>query len=244
MFMPLHHGRTRLARICQAFTLMIAVYLATWSGSRPATFLAIPSQGKLHESNRREAAHAVLLLLAPGSAALLGSESAHSEMVPPLERAVQQYKNQILEGVDFLFFEVKSMVEKKDTPNLRYALASAATGASTSPLERDLSYPLSVLISENDDAEEMGWKAASIKIDKQIALLKTNVGDTEWKLAIKNLEKIRYNTEIILKGVNELAEKEIFPPLDESYMKREFAFKQAKRDKVSTRNALGTAFGR
>lgn len=189
---------------------------------------------------RREAALASVagLLLAPPVA----SAEELEPLPPPTQKDVAQSATKIQKGVDWLYFEIKPALVEKSFSRAKSAVGSAGEGAFVSPLQTQLMFPLSQILSSNLDAEEDGWNTAFKDINTAIEDMKEKISASEFEDALVAWDRARASTNKILTNINERFDgKPPFRLLDDTYDAPERAalYTKAKKDSIKDRNAAG-----
>mmetsp|Transcript_31329 Transcript_31329/g.73049 ORF Transcript_31329/g.73049 Transcript_31329/m.73049 type:complete len:249 (-) Transcript_31329:57-803(-) len=164
---------------------------------------------------------------------------AGEPLPPPVEKNVAMTAAKLAKGVDELYFDIRPAIKAKRFEDAQQFLGQSA-GAYIPPIDNDLFFPLQQILDDNLDAEEDGWTAAYQGARKAFDNMKTQVNKEEWKGALKSWDDIRSNVNTIFVDINDRCSKPYLPVLDDAYFDREDAYRQAKRDAINYRNAVGT----
>lgn len=211
-----------LATLLAAASIAVALFV-------PRAFLALPC-------GRRAAAEVF-------SAAILFSASAARAAEPLseyLEKEVAMSAQNIQDGMDWLYFEIKPALDTNDVPKCKKSLGSGLYGAHISPIENLLVGPLEGLLGVNLDSDEDGWLAAVKQIRAGIDEMKEMVSSDNFPGAIEAWKSTRDGANAVLKNINERSSKPYFTIMDENYDSRIVAYNQAKTDMMFERNLKGT----
>lgn len=161
-------------------------------------------------------------------------------MVPPLAKATKVYQKKLQDGVDWFYFELKPALVKQNGNDIRSCLGSSSSGAHISPFETEVQFPLDQIVSANPEADEDGWTGGLAQVNTAYTKLQSRVSDDDFKGALLAWNDIRDGIKVIFKGVNAVSEATVFVPPGDEYEERFEIFLGAKKDKMNTRNALGT----
>eukprot|EP00448_Togula_jolla_P003128 CAMPEP_0170597806 /NCGR_PEP_ID=MMETSP0224-20130122/15901_1 /TAXON_ID=285029 /ORGANISM="Togula jolla, Strain CCCM 725" /LENGTH=244 /DNA_ID=CAMNT_0010922297 /DNA_START=24 /DNA_END=758 /DNA_ORIENTATION=+ len=230
------HGQA--TRRCR---LLIAGALMTAAGS----LLLTRQSGWTFLGSRRSAVQTTLLPVFTSAVApvVFPETSRAEELVPPLEKAIDRFANKIQLGMDWLYFELKPALVGKNMEGTKKCLGSAALGAYISPFESEIQFPVSQLVEENPDSDEQGWVVADKQMTTAFANIKERVDSEDWPGALEEWKATTASLGKIMKGVNDLKEKEVFTLPIEGYERRQELFVQARREKLADRNAKANMMG-
>lgn len=218
--------------VSSASALLVTLFL------QPRVFLG-PTQAWASESGpgRRAAVASFLPICA---APLASAPSAEAEMVPPLEKATKLYQKKLQDGVDWFYFALKPALEKQSGVEVRNCLGSSSSGAHISPFETEVQFPLDQLVSANPEADEDGWTKGMTKVNTAYAKMQSAASLEDFKGALSAWGDIRDGIDVIFRGVNAQSEAAVFTPPGPEYETRWSIYLGAQKQKLATRNALGT----
>mmetsp|Transcript_17432 Transcript_17432/g.31428 ORF Transcript_17432/g.31428 Transcript_17432/m.31428 type:complete len:236 (+) Transcript_17432:66-773(+) len=217
--------------------LVISAAFATMSVARNTICWMQPAT-RAAESTRRDVVLSVPALL---SVAGLAPQSAVAKepLPPPVEKNVAMSAAKLLKGVDELYFDIRPAIKAKRFEDAQQFLGQGS-GAYIAPIDNDLFFPLQQILDDNLDAEEDGWTDAMQKARAAFDQMKNQVNREEWKGALASWDVVRDNVGVLFADINARTSKPYLEVPDDAYFNREAAYRQAKRDAINYRNAVGT----
>mmetsp|Transcript_53790 Transcript_53790/g.125758 ORF Transcript_53790/g.125758 Transcript_53790/m.125758 type:complete len:236 (+) Transcript_53790:104-811(+) len=165
--------------------------------------------------------------------------AAKEPLPPPVEKNVAMTAAKLMKGTDELHFDIRPAIKAKRFDDAQQFLGQGS-GAYIAPIDNDLFFPLQQILDDNLDAEEDGWVDSMQKARAAFDQMKNQVNREEWKGALASWTVVRDNLGVLFEDINARTSKPYLEVLDDAYFEREEAYKQAKRDAINFRNAMGT----